>query len=281
VLGGACRDVLLIDDGRPRNAASRAIHGFLTRDGITPAELRRLGRDQLARFPNVRLEVDHVTGVACRGGGGFDVQTASGTVRACRKLVIATGVVDNVPDVDGFADYYGRGIFHCPFCDGWEVRSRGLAAYGNGARGAGLALELKGWSADVIVCTDGPSDISAEDRARLDRNGIAVIEDAVIAFRGDDERLREIVFATRPPLARAAVFFSLGQHQASPLAGSLGCQFNRKGTVDTSRHESTNVPGVFVAGDASRNLQWVALAAAEGAEAAFAVVQALIAESQR
>jgi thioredoxin reductase len=281
VLGGACREVLLIDDGRPRNAASRAIHGFLTREGITPAELRRLGRAQLARFPNVRIEDDHVTCVVQRPGGGFDVQRASGAVSACRKVIIATGVVDNVPGVAGFADFYGRGIFHCPFCDGWDVRSQGLAAYGNGARGAGLALELRGWSSDVIVCTDGPSEIPPADAARLDRNGIAVIEDPVVAFRGDDERVREIVFGTRPPLARAAVFFSLGQHQSSPLARSLGCQFNHKGTVDTARHESTNVPGVFVVGDASRNLQWVALAAAEGAEAAFAIVQALIAESQR
>ena len=280
VLGRACRDVLLIDDDRPRNAASRAIHGFLTRDGITPAEFRRLGREQLACFPNIRMQDGHVTGVVPRAGGGFDVTMANATV-CCRKVVIATGVVDNVPDVEGFAKHYGRGIFHCPFCDGWEVRARALAAYGNGAKGAGLALELLGWSTDVVVCTDGPSEISDTDRARLDRNGIEVIEDRVVAFQGDDECLREIVFARRPPLPRAAVFFSLGQQQASPLAGSLGCQFDQKGTVDTARHESTNVPGVFVVGDASRNLQWVALAAAEGAEAAFAIVKALIAESQR
>ena len=280
VLGRACREVLLIDDDRPRNAASRAIHGFLTRDGLTPADFRRLGRDQLAGFPNIRMEDGHVTDIARRAAGGFDVETAKGTV-LCRKLVIATGVVDTVPDVEGFAEFYGRGIFHCPFCDGWEFRAQGLAAYGNGAKAAGLALELQGWSSDVIVCTDGPSEISDTDHGKLERNGIPVIEDRVTAFRGDHERVREIVFAERPPLPRAAVFFSLGQHQASPLARSLGCQFNEKGTVDTARHESTNVPGVFVVGDASRNLQWVALAAAEGAEAAFAIVQALIAESQR
>ena len=111
--------------------------------------------------------------------------------------------------------------------------------------------------------------------------GIAVIEDPVRAFTGDAGGLRAITFESRPPLPRAAVFFTLGQHQASPLAEALGCRMNAKGTVDTARHESTNVPGLFVVGDASRNLQWVALAAAEGAEAAFAIVQDIIAERLR
>jgi thioredoxin reductase len=281
VLGGACREVLLIDDGRPRNAASRAIHGFLTREGIMPAELRRLGREQLARFPNVRIADDHVIDVSLRPGGGFEVRTAGGGISACRKVIIATGVIDNVPDVPGFAEYYGRGLFHCPFCDGWDVRAQPLAAYGSGARGAGLALELLNWSVDVVLCTDGPADLPPDQATTLARNDVLVIQERVVAFRGDGERLREIAFEARPPLPRAAAFFSLGQHPTSPLAQSLGCQINQKGTVDTARHESTNVPGVYVVGDASRNLQWVALAAAEGAEAAFAVTQALIAENLR
>lgn len=276
VLGRACREVLVIDDGRPRNAVAQAVHGFLTRDGLTPAELRRLGREQLAAFPKVRVVDGHVVDATCRPDGALDVVTADGLRRTCRRLVIATGVVDILPEVEGVDAYYGRGLFHCPFCDGWEVRDQGLAAYGWDARGPGLALELLNWSGDVVLCTDGPDRISSDDRARVQRHGITVIEDRVRAFTGDDRGLRAITFETRSPLPRAAVFFSLGQRQASPLAERLGCQMNAKGTVDTARHESTNVPGVYVVGDASRNLQWVALAAAEGAEAAFAIVQAFI-----
>lgn len=281
VLGRACRTVTLLDDGRPRNAAARAVHGFLTRDGLTPRELRRLGREQLAAFPNVRIHDVHVAEAWRRPEDCFTVRTATGELFTSRKLVIATGVVDHVPDVPGFEALYGRSLHHCPFCDGWDVRGLGLAAYGAGARGAGLAIELTNWSSDVILCTDGPSGLTAESSATLARNGIEVIEDRVAAFEGESDGLRAIAFATRPPLGRAAVFFSLGQRQASPLAASLGCQLNAKGTVDTARHESTNVPGVFVVGDASRNVQWVALAAAEGAEAAFAIVQALISEQQK
>lgn len=281
VLGRACREVLVIDDGRPRNAAAQAVHGFLTRDGLTPHDLRRLGRDQLAAFPNVRLLDGRVSSVSRDVSASFVVQTDDGARHISRRLVLATGVVDTLPAVDGVQTFYGRGLFHCPFCDGWDVRDRPLAAYGADARGPGLALELTNWSADVVLCTDGPGRLSDDDRGRLERNGIAVIEDPVRAFTGDAGGLRAISFESRPPLPRAAVFFTLGQHQASPLAEALGCCLNARGTVDTARHESTNVPGVFVVGDASRNLQWVALAAAEGAEAAFAIVQDIIAERLR
>lgn len=281
VLGRACREVLVIDDGRPRNAAAQAVHGFLTRDGLTPHDLRRLGREQLAAFPNVRLLDGRVSSVSRDVSASFVVQTDDGARHISRRLVLATGVVDTLPAVDGVQTFYGRGLFHCPFCDGWDVRDRRLVAYGVDARGPGLALELTNWSADVVLCTDGPGHLSGDDRGRLLRNGIAIVEDPVRAFTGDDRGLREVTFESRAPLPCGAVFFTLGQHQASPLAEALGCRMNAKGTVDTARHESTNVPGLFVVGDASRNLQWVALAAAEGAEAAFAIVQDIIAERLR
>jgi thioredoxin reductase len=281
VLARACRTVRLIDAGHPRNSVTGAVHGFLTRDGIAPAELRRLGRADLAPFPNVAIDDDTVVRAGRHPDGGFRVETAAGATWRSRKLVLATGVVDNLPAVPGFDEFYGTGIFHCPFCDGWPVRDQRLAVYGRGARGAGLALELLGWSKDVVVCSDGPCGLGADDRETLTRNGITVIEHPVEAFRGDDGRLQAVAFHGREPLACAAVFFSLGQHQASPVVQALGCRIGDKGTVDTARHESTNVPGVFVVGDASRNLQWVALAAAEGAEAAFAIATALIAEERR
>lgn len=281
VLGRACRTVRLIDAGHPRNSVTPAVNGFLSRDGIAPRELRRIGRADLARFPDVHVDDDLVVQAVPHPAGGFQVETAAGATWRCRKLILATGVVDNVPDVPGFREHYGHSIFHCPFCDGWEVRGQRLAVYGGGARGAGFALELLGWSKDIVVCTDGPGGMDDEARETLARNDIAVVEHPVEAFQGDGGHLKAIAFTGREPLARDAVFFTLGQHQASPLVQALGCRLSDKGTVDTARHESTNVPGVFVIGDASRNLQWVALAAAEGAEAAFAITTALIAEARR
>jgi thioredoxin reductase len=281
VLGRACRTVLMFDNGKPRNASTQAMHGFLTRDGVVPGEFRRISREQLTRYENVRLESATVSSVSCRVDGGFTVTLKDGRTCSSRKLLLATGVVDNMPELPGLTELYGRSVFHCPFCDGWEVRNQTLAVYGRAERGFGLSMELLGWSKDIVVCTDGPSGIDAEDLATLARNGIRLREERVVRLEGRDGKIEQIVFADGAPLGCQALFFTTGQHQSCELAKAIGCQFNEKGTVHTGRHESTHVPGLYVAGDASRDVQWVVIAAAEGAEAAFAITQDLIKESWR
>jgi thioredoxin reductase len=281
MLGRCRRAVLVCDTGRPRNAASTALHGYLTRDGMPPRELLAIGRRELQTYDTVELRDVGAADAVCEQNGGFRVTLDNGQVVRSRKLLIATGVCDNLPSIDGFQEFYGRGVFHCPYCDGWEVRDQPIAIYGNGDRGVGLSLELTAWSADLVLCTDGAADISGEDRARLDRNGVAVREDRITALEGEGGSLQRIVFATGEPLARRALFFTTGQFQRSALAIRLGCEFNDKGTVRTGKYESTHLPGLFVAGDASRAVQWVIVAAAEGAEAAFAINTDLIREDLR
>jgi thioredoxin reductase len=278
VLGRACRTVLIFDHGRPRNAATQAMHGFLTRDGIPPHEFRRIAHAELDKYENVRLEHATVSSVSCESGC-FRVTLADGRLFMSRKLLIGTGVVDNVPDIPGLTDLYGRSVFHCPFCDGWELRGRPIGVYGRAKRGFGLSMEMLGWSNDIVLCTDGPTGIDAADLATLERNGIRVRDERVVRLEGQEGILERVVFDRGEPLARRALFFTTGQHMSCELAKSLGCRFNEKGTVHTGRHESTDVPGLYVAGDASRDVQWVVIAAAEGAEAAFAITQDLIKES--
>jgi thioredoxin reductase len=278
ILGRSRRHVLMCDSGRPRNAASHALHGYLTRDGVTPSEFRRLAREELRAYDCVEIRDVEVASAECRSDGRFHVTLAAGDTIACRKLLIATGVLDNVPEIPGMRELYGRSVFHCPYCDGWDVRDRPLAIYGRGQRGHGLALELTGWSRDLVLCTDGPSELDAEHRARLARNGIGLREERVARLEGRDGRLDRIVFESGEPLPREAVFFTTGQYQHSQLAVALGCQFNDKGTVRTGKYESTHLPGLYVAGDASRAVQWVIVAAAEGAEAAFAINTDLLKE---
>lgn len=278
MLGRCRRSVLLCDTGRPRNAASLALHGYLTRDGIAPAEFLRLGRDELARYPTIEFRPEAVTGAECRPDGRFAVTLASGQAVVSRKLLIATGVVDNLPDIPGFAELYGRSVFHCPYCDGWEVRDAPLAIYGRESRGYGLSLELTAWSPDLVLCTDGPSGLDDAQRGRLERNGITVREERVERLDGRDGRLEAVVFADGGVLPRQALFFTTGQVQRSDLSLRLGCHFNDKGTVRTGKYETTHIRGLYVAGDASRAVQWVVVAAAEGAEAAFAINTDLIAE---
>jgi thioredoxin reductase len=281
MLGRCRRSVLVFDNGQPRNHASRALHGYLTRDGTSPAEFRRLARAELAAYGTVSIRDAEVSVADCRPDGRFVVELTTGEQFAARKLLLATGVVDNLPDIPGFRELYGRSVFHCPYCDGWEVRDTPLAVYGRGDRGAGLSLELTAWSRDLVLCTDGPSEIEPDTLHRLERNGIAVREDRIAALEGDDGVLAHVRFHDGPPLARRALFFTTGQYQRSDLLTRLGCEFNEKGTVRTGKYETTHLPGLFVCGDASRAVQWVVVAASEGAEAAFAINSDLVREELR
>jgi len=279
LLGRCCRSVLVCDDGRPRNFSSRALHAFLTRDGVAPEQLRRLGREELCRY-GVELRETTVEDAAPLDGG-FEVCLASGERLRCRKLLLATGVRDRLPEIDGFGECYGRSVFHCPYCDGWEVRGGRLAVYSPGGRGAALALTLRTWSADVMLFTGGRARISAETRHIIDGNGIAVRTGRLSALSHEGGMLQAVVLAKGRVEPRDALFFATGQHQASDLARSLGCRFNSKGTVRTGRHEETGVRGLFVAGDASRDVQLAVVAAAEGAKAALAINRELQEESGR
>lgn len=276
ILGRSCRRVLVCDTGKPRNAASHAMHGYLTRDGVPPKEFLQIAREQLAQYDTVEMRDAEVVAAACVSGR-FEITLRDGARIDSRKLLIATGVSDNLPDLPGFQQLYGRSVFHCPYCDGWEVRGRPLAVYGRGARGYGLSLELLGWSRDIVLCTDGPSEVADDELARLARNGIVVREERVERLEGAD-RLERIVFATGGSIEREALFFTTGQTQQSHLARHLGCEINEKGTVRTGKYEATHLSGLYVAGDASRAVQWVIVAAAEGAEAAFAINTDLLKE---
>jgi|KBSSwiS6_1023812.scaffolds.fasta_scaffold26170_1 thioredoxin reductase len=280
ILGRCRRSVLLCDSGKPRNWASQALHGYLTRDGIAPAEFRAVGRRELEKYETVELRDIGAMKAECRDGA-FSVTLADRTEVSARKLLIATGVLDNVPDIPGVAQLYGRSVFHCPYCDGWELRDQPLAIYGKGTRGLGLSLELTAWSRDLVLCTDGPAGIDDEGRERLERNGVALREERVQALEGTDGLLQRILFEAGDPLPRRALFFTTGQFQQSELAVLLGCEINDKGTVRTGKYESTHLPGLYVAGDASRAVQWVIVAAAEGAEAAFAINTDLLQEDLR
>jgi len=275
MLGRCRRRVLVCDLGEPRNRRSSGLHGYLTRDGIVPPAFNELGRAELAQYG---IEFRHVgvTGAEKRDDH-YAVSLSNGDAVNGRYLLIATGVIDDLPGISGFDDCYGRSIFHCPYCDGWERRDRRLAAFGRGTAVAGLALGLKTWSADVVVCTNGTR-LDARLRARLTSNGVAVRSEPIERLDHEDGALRAIAFTRGERLERDALFFATGQHPQSQLAITLGCALTRKGTIETGTLCDTNVPRVFVAGDASRDAQFVVVAAAEGVKAAVAINKALQSE---
>lgn len=282
VLGRCRRRVLVCDAGQPRNAASHGLHLFLTRDGIEPAQFLTIAREQLRPYDSVELRSTRVT-TAKRMTGGFEIKLEAhhGETEervTARKLLLATGVVDTLPEIEGLSQFYGTGVFHCPYCDGWEMRDQPLAVYGNGEKGFGLALQLSFWSRELVLCTDGPSELTEHQSERLSDRKIDLRENKIKRLEGSAGRLERIVFETGEPLPVSGMFFSTEHRQGSNLAEELGCKFTSDGCVDTGEYEITSVPGVYVAGDASRLAQFVIVAASEGAQAALAINKELMKE---
>jgi len=272
MLGRCRRRVLVLDLGQPRNRRSQALHGYLTRDGIAPSALIEIGRRELQPY-GVDLRPVGLT-AAHLVDDHYRISLADGTGEDARYLLIATGVIDDLPAIPGFEECYGRSIFHCPYCDGWERRDRPLAAFGRGAEVAGLALALKTWSADILACTHG-APLERRLRERLARNGIQTRVEPIARIEHADGALRRIAFTSGEALEREALFFATAQHPQSSLAITLGCALNRRGTVKTGSLCDTNIPRVYVAGDASRDAQFVVVAASEGMKAAVAINKAL------
>ncbi len=269
VLGRSRRAVLLCDAGKQRNLWSDHMHGFLTRDGMPPCDFLEAARAELVPYGVEQRRV-MVKG-ACKTDDHFTVTLVDGGELKSRRLLLATGVSDHIPKIAGIDELYGKSVHHCPYCDGWENRDRRIAVYGKQNKGVGLALSMLTWSSDIVVCTDGPARMSARVREQLKRHGIAIRKERIIRLEGDGSQLTKIVFERGDALDRDALFFNTGQNQACDLAQNFGCLFNHKGTVETNRFEGTNIPGLFVAGDASRDVQLVIVAAAEGAKAAIAI----------
>jgi thioredoxin reductase len=269
ILGRSRRSVLLCDDRKPRNEASRELHGYLTRDGVPPAQLLQLGRDELQRYG---VEQRHATVVDVRRHvDGFDVGLAGGERVLGRVLLLATGVRDRIPNVPGLAECYGITAHHCPYCDGWEVRDKRVVVLGDERSPAGLALSLKTWTDNVVVCRTGRTKISNPHRTLLAAKRIALHGSPVAAIHHTAGQASAVRLTSGEQVECDAIFFAAPQEQRCDLPRQLGCEFTRKGTVKTDHLGSTCVPGVYVVGDASRDVQFVVVAAAEGAKAGVAI----------
>lgn len=278
VLGRCRRRVLLLDDGDPRNARSQGVRGYLTRDGVPPLDLLRLGREEVQRYG---VEIRHERAVsACLSGHPteaslplFEVTLSGGGSLRARKLLLCTGVRDHLPDVEGMTTWYGRGVYHCPYCDAYEHRDEPLATIGSTEGAAGLAMALLTWSSDVTLLTQG-AEIPDGLLDRLERNGVKVERARVGRLEGEPGEGGRLTGAlleggTRIPLG--ALFFSASRAQHSELPALLGCAIDERDEVETDRMQHTDVHGLFLAGDADGDVQFAIVAAGEGAKAGVAI----------
>jgi thioredoxin reductase len=281
VLGRSRRRTLVLDGGEPRNAPSSGVHSFFSRDGILPAELLRIGREQLELYRSVEVRRARATGAAGEDGG-FEVTLDDGSTVEARKLVLASGVVDELPETPGFRELWGRGVYHCPYCHGWEVRDRPLAVYARGEEAIERATLIRNWSRDLVVLSDGPSGLDAAGLERLASLGVPVKEARISRLASADARAEHgkdgpvrVLFEDGVEISYAGLFYMPTMRQRSGLAESLGCEFVEAGPVSVVGSDpltrETTVPGVYVAGDAGNPIHQAILAASTGASAgAFA-----------
>jgi thioredoxin reductase len=224
--------------------------GCLPRAASPPCELRRAGRKQLAEYPTIAMRGNQVQGAKLLPGG-FAVSVEGRDAPVCtRALVIAHGLRYDPPALPGIEGLWGRSVFHCPFCDGWEVRDRPLAVHGNGPAASRSALFVASWSSDVVLCTDGLARLDGE-RAALARAGVRVREEPILRLAGRDGWLHRIEFTAGPPERRDALFVCTRRGQSNGLAAALGCSLSTGATIETDIDGRTGVPRVYAAGDAA------------------------------
>lgn len=275
ILGRCHRKVLVCDEGRQRNLSSQAIHGLLGREGKSPSEFLDEALEELSRYRSVSVRGTRVAGVI-PAGEEFEFVCADGTRGRASKVLLATGLIDELPELKGIEPLYGVSVHHCLYCDGFEYAGKPVAAYGKGDKGAELAVAMKHWMRDIVVCSDGPG-MSAQAMRKLHEHNIPLRTEQIERLEGANGELTKIIFKSGPDLPRAGLFFSTGCHQASDLSKSLGCTRDEKGGVVTDPVTGeTGVTGVYVAGDVSRDVLLVAVAIAEGADSGVAINKAFL-----
>ncbi len=269
ILGRSRRKVLLFDSGKPRNRWATSMNGFLSSDGVNPRDFIKKGREELEKY-HVQI-INRSVETATYSKGQYVVDDEDGNVYHSRKLLLATGLKDALPEVEGIEELYGKSVHHCPYCDGWESRDKAIAVYGKDRSGIGQALAMKSWSDDVTLYTDGTRKLNNKDMELLKLNGVKVCTEAIARVEGENGMLQQIVLRNGQSKPQGALFFSGETNQQSDIGKQLGCEFTGKGVIKTRRLQQANIPGLYVAGDAARDMQLVIVAAAEGAKAGVAI----------
>lgn len=280
VLGRARKKVAVIDEGRPRNGVTREAHGFLTRDGISPSEFRRIAMEQIGAYPSVSFVAD--TAVSITGTDGhFQIATAQGQSFQSKKLLFAVGMKDRHLDIKGLKEAYGKSAFVCPYCDGWELRDKPLVIICKGAAALHFAQLISGWTNRFTICTNGPADLTDAERDELRQHQVPVFDSPIHSIDSDEGMVRQVVLEDGTVIPCRGIFFKPELIMGSNLPQAIGCQVTETGTVIIDEFGKTNVPGVYSAGDAASMRHQAIAAAAMGALSAAAMNNELNTEAWR
>lgn len=283
-LGRARRSVLVIDAGEQRNLPAAGVHNFLTRDGMSPAELARVGRDEVVSYGGTVLAASVRT--VARVADAFDVVADDGTRVRARRLLLATGLVDELPDVPGLRERWGTDVLHCPYCHGWEVRDQMIGVLASGPMAVHQALLFRQWSEHITLFLNGRPAPTEDESEQLAARGVAVVPGPVAGLEVHDDALAAVLLAGGPRHAVQALVVGPTFTARTELADSLGVATTEHpmgvGTyVVTDEMGLTSVPGVWAAGNASDLMAQVVTSAARGLMVGAAINADLMAEELR
>ncbi|MCY9665555.1 NAD(P)/FAD-dependent oxidoreductase [Paenibacillus alginolyticus] len=270
VLGRARKNVVVIDEGRPRNGVTRQTHGFLTRDPISPSEFRRIAKEQISSYPSVNFVED--TALSITGtDGDFQITTARGETYRSKKLLFAVGMKDLPVDIKGLADVYGKSAFICPYCDGWELREQPLVLIVKGADALHMAKMISGWTNQLTICTHGPDELTDEQREELNQHNVPVFDSPIQTVESNEGMVQQVVLEDGTRIPCTGIFFRPKLTTGSDQPQAIGCQITEAGTVIVDNFGKTNVSGVFSAGDAASQLHQAIIAASLGSLAGVGI----------
>lgn len=277
-LGRALRNVLIIDSGKPCNAQTPHSHNFITQDGETPQAIASKAREQVAQYETVTFYSGLVTGGE-QTASGFQVTTENGERFSARKLVLATGVKDTMPEIKGAAECWGISMIHCPYCHGYEVRNEKTGILANGEMGFEFSKLIHNWTKELTVFTNGKSTLTPEQTSKLNTRGIAIDERKITAFEHTNGYLDEVRFTDGSSLKLKAMYAKLPFVQHSDLPEKLGCALSEQGFIQVDQFQKTTVPGVYACGDNVTQMRSVANAVAAGTLAGAMLNKELVDES--
>ncbi len=263
ILGRSLRSVLVIDGGEPCNRQTPHSHSFMTRDGASPSQLSNIAREQALAYPTVEIMNGEVVSII-RKDDGFGVSTSQGLVYRARKILLATGVKDLMPDIEGFAECWGRSVLHCPYCHGYEVKNEPMGVMIDGEHAAEYAGLIRHWSKNLTLFTNGPSTLSDVQRGTISRLNIPMVENPVVRLNHKEGMITSLEWQNGSRVELNALFAPVPTRLHSDLTLSLGCELTPTGLIAVSQFGETNVPGVFAAGDNSSPLRQVVMASAAG-----------------
>ncbi|SER25363.1 Thioredoxin reductase [Gracilibacillus ureilyticus] len=271
VLGRARRNVILFDNNQARNSVTQESHGFITRDGVTPTEFRKLAQQDIHKYPSAEIVQSTVDKIEKEKEGLFKISTRQEKVYYSKKVILAFGLRENLPNIEGLKDYYGKSVFSCPYCDGWELRDKPLVLFGESEHVVHMAKMIYQWSKDLIICTNGKQ-LIPEDEARLFKSkGLKIKEDRISHLSGSDGKLAKVFFEDGTELSRTGGFVTTELKQPNNLASSLGCKLEGDLGITVDNLGRTNVEGIYAAGETSTGPAQLIISAGHGVRAAAGV----------